>query len=178
MKRDHKTNTERTVTRLQSALYSFTNDLNRKSRDVFKGIQLESEKIMYGGVLAWGTPELFPELFQGPFLNAGYIGAGDAEEDAISRCVKGMVPPNPYLNRMISASRVVRFSRINRRSCRALSRSWISSSIVSSTPTTSMSCRVFPSLSVSMESESDTSPCSFFWLRKYIRISFSMHLAA
>ena len=34
--------------------------------------------------------------------------------------------------------------------------------MVSSTPTTSISIRAFPSLSVSMESDSEISPCSFF----------------
>ena len=89
-----------------------------------------------------------------------------------------MVPPSPYRRRMISASRVVSRSRTSWCSRRALSRSWMSSSMVSSTPTTSISWRALPSLSVSMESDRDTSPWSFFWLRKYISTSFSMQRAA
>ena len=55
-----------------------------------------------------------------------------------------------------------------------ISRSCRSESIVSSTPTTSISMRSLPSWSVSMESESETSPCSFLRERKYIRISFAI----
>jgi len=94
--------------------------------------------------------------------------------EATSRWVSGRAPPRPYRRRMISASRAERQVLTSERSRRALSRSYRSSSIVSSTPTTSSSCRASPSRSLSMESDRETSFCSFFWLRKYIRISFAI----
>jgi hypothetical protein len=48
----------------------------------------------------------------------------------------------------------------------------------SSAQMTSMYDKVLPSLSVSIGSNSETSPDKRFVLRKYIRTSFSMHLAA
>ena len=93
---------------------------------------------------------------------------------AISRWVMGRPPPRPKRMRMMSASRGVRQVSTHWRTFRQASLVSRSSSMLSSTLITSIRDRALPSLSISMESDRETSPCSFRVERKYIRISFAI----
>ena len=83
---------------------------------------------------------------------------------AISRWVRGGRAFRPYRRDRLT----------HRRTLAQESRASSSSSILSSTLMVSISDRELPSPSPSMESDRETSPCSFRWARKCIRISFAI----
>ena len=97
---------------------------------------------------------------------------------AISRWVRGGRAFRPYRRVMIMASRSSRHRLTHRRTLAQESRASSSSSILSSTLMVSISDRELPSPSPSMESDRETSPCSFRWARKCIRLSFSIQREA
>ena len=93
---------------------------------------------------------------------------------AISRWVRGGRALSPYRRVITMASRSSRHWATHRRTLAQASLASSSSSILSSTLMVSRRDREFQSPSPSMESDRDTSPWSFRWERKYIRISFAI----
>ena len=110
--------------------------------------------------------QLLAQLFQRPLFDAGHIGPGNPEGGGNFPLGQGdgAAQPVPQANDLrLPGGQTLPDDLVEPES-----------SMVSSTPTTSISWRALPSLSVSMESDRETSPWSFFWLRKYMRISFAI----